>query len=244
MVGDGFVNVEKISTKKVSESVVDQIEKMIESGKLQAGEKLPSVRELCDLFGVGRSAVRDAITTLKGKGMVNVKHGEGAFICEFNMTALFNNQMLLLSSRDINELFQVRKTLEAGIAEMASLHRSEEDLKLMEQCLSTQSENNWEADYDFHMAIAKATGNQIMVQLMEFISISTKKAMIDFHQYIQKNSDIVITVKQQHDRIYGSIKMGESKHANQMMLEHLDFVEELLQNSVSSSNSQQIGTWQ
>ena len=47
--------VEKISTKKVSESVTEEIEKLIEMGTFQAGEKLPSVRELCELFGVGRN---------------------------------------------------------------------------------------------------------------------------------------------------------------------------------------------
>lgn len=95
----GCVNVGKIFIKKVSETVEQEIEKMIESGKFQSGEKLPSVRELCDLFGVGRSAVRDAITTLKGKGTVYVKQGEGTYICEFDSTKLFTNHMLIPARR-------------------------------------------------------------------------------------------------------------------------------------------------
>jgi GntR family transcriptional regulator, transcriptional repressor for pyruvate dehydrogenase complex len=235
--GGEFVNVRKISTKKVSDSVVEQIEEMIESGTFQAGEKLPSVRELCDLFDVGRSAVRDAITTLKGKGTVYVKQGEGTFICEFDSTKLFTNHLLLPSSRDVSKLFQVRKILEAGIAEMAALNRSEGDLQLMEESISTQSVNGWEADYHFHMAIAKATGNQILIQLMQFISTTTKKVMIDFHKYIQNNESAVKMVVEQHDQIYESIKLGKPKKANETMIGHLNFVEDLLQSSVLQPSS-------
>ncbi|MFC3883607.1 FadR/GntR family transcriptional regulator [Bacillus songklensis] len=226
------MNVKKISTKKVSESVAEEIEKMIESGTFRAGEKLPSVRELCDLFDVGRSSVRDAITTLKGKGTVYVKQGEGTFVCKFDSTKLFNPHLLLPSSRDIRELFQARKIVEAGIAEMAALNRSEKDLQLIKESVSNQLVNGWESDYHFHMAIAKATGNQIMIQFMQFISTTTKKAMIDFHHYIQKNESTVKTIVKQHAQIYESIKRREPKKANQMMIEHLNFVEELLQNSV------------
>lgn len=233
--GGGEVNVEKISTKKVSESVGEQIEKMLESGSLKAGEKLPSVRELCELFGVGRSAVRDAITTLSGKGAVYVKQGEGTFICEFDSTKLFNKHMLLPSSEDIRELFQVRKILEAGIAEMAALNRTEKDLQHFEEILAKQSNNGWELDYQFHLAIAKATGNDILIQLVQFISTTTKKSMIDFHRYIQKNEDTVKCIVEQHHQIYESIKKGEHKRANQMMISHLNTVEDLLQSSILSN---------
>lgn len=227
----GCVNVEKISVKKVSDSVAEQIEKMIESEMFKAGEKLPSVRELCDLFDVGRSAVRDAITTLKGKGMVKVKQGEGTFVCEFDSTKFFTHH-LLPNSRDVHELFQVRKILEAGIAEMAALNRSDEDLLLMKESISKQFADGWESDYDFHLSIAKAAGNQIMIQFMQFISSATKKAMINFHQYIQQNEDMAKMIVKQHDQIYESIKMRNAKKANEAMIKHLNYVEELMQGSI------------
>ncbi|MGZ4161036.1 MAG: FadR/GntR family transcriptional regulator [Neobacillus sp.] len=224
------MKVKKISTKKVSDSVVEQIEEMIKSGSFQAGEKLPSVRELCEMFGVGRSAVRDAITTLKGKGAVEVKQGEGTYILEFDSTRLFNNHLLLPGYRDISELFQVRKILEAEIAEMAALNRSEADLHLMEKILSNQSIKGWESDYHLHTAIAKAAGNEIIIQLVQFISATMKKAMIDFHNYIEKNPTTVQVIENQHIRIYESIKLAIPQKAKQTMIEHLNFVEkELLQ---------------
>ncbi|WP_223589895.1 FadR/GntR family transcriptional regulator [Neobacillus bataviensis] len=227
------MQIKKIPVLKVSDSVAEQIEEMIHSGTFLAGDKLPSVRELCELFGVGRSAVRDAITTLKGKGIVDVKRGEGTFILEFDSTRLFNNHLLLTSPKDISELFQVRKILEPGIAEMAAIHRSEADLNVMEEIFSNQSIKGWESDYLLHKAIAEAAGNEIIKQLLQFISTTMKNAMIDFHHYIEKNPATAKMMENQHLVIFESIKHGKPQQAKQMMMEHLDFVEkELLKSHV------------
>ncbi|MGG3925611.1 FadR/GntR family transcriptional regulator [Metabacillus fastidiosus] len=223
------MNIEKIQTQKISEAVEEQIEKMIVSGAFQSGEKLPSVRELCDMFGVGRSAVRDAITTLKGKGIVDVRRGEGAFVCQFDCTKLFASSVLLPSFDDIQELFQVRKILEAGIAEMAALHRTEHDLKVMKKILSDESAERWEADYEFHLALAKAAKNDILIQFIQFISEMMKKTMVDFHIYVEKNNSTIKIIAEQHEEIYEKIKNRDCKRANEAMIYHLNYVEKLLQ---------------
>ncbi|PLR82101.1 FadR family transcriptional regulator [Bacillus canaveralius] len=219
------MNVEKIPTKKVSELVVEGIEKLIDSGEFQAGEKLPSVRELCDLFGVGRSAVRDAITTLKGKGTVFVKQGEGTYICEFETAKLFNHQVAIPSNYEIGKLFEVRKLLEPGIAELAASNRSSENLHKMEDAIFNQAASEWEADYQFHIAIAKSAGNEILIELLQMISATTKKAMIDFHHHIETNPATVIKIKKQHKQIYEAIKAQNRDASNRLMIRHLDFVE-------------------
>ncbi|UOK56341.1 GntR family transcriptional regulator [Bacillus sp. OVS6] len=132
--------IEKISTKKVSDTVSEQIEKMILDGSIPAGEKLPSVRELCERFGVGRSAVRDAITVLKGKGLVKVKQGEGTYVSKYDSSKIFSKAVMLPNANDITELFQVRKIVETGMAEMAACNRSEKDLTLMKKILTTQTD--------------------------------------------------------------------------------------------------------
>ncbi len=222
------MHIKKIATKKVSDSIVEQIEEMIKSGMIDAGEKLPSVRELGEMFGVGRSAVRDAITILKGKGVVEVKQGDGAYILKFTSTRLFNNDLLVPNSKDIKELFQVRKLLEAGIVEMAAINRTEADLLFMEKSLINDSMEGWESDYHFHTAIAKAAGNQIIIQLIQLISTLMKNAMIDFHHYIEKNPSTLQVIERQHLRIYECIKLAKPLEAKEMMIEHLNIVENLL----------------
>ncbi|RTR36009.1 FadR family transcriptional regulator [Robertmurraya yapensis] len=232
------MNVEKISVKKVSESVVEQIEKMIEHGSFQSGEKLPSVREMCEMFGVGRSAIRDAIITLKGKGTVDIRQGEGTYVCRFDSSKIFNNHLIIPESSDVRALFQVRKILEPGIAEMAASNRTDEQLAEIEAILSNKTTNGWEEDYNFHMTIAKASRNQIIYQLIQFISTTTKKHMNDFHQFIQEDPKLVEKINEQHKEIFLALKETTPELAKNKMTEHLEYVETILQKSLWKPTSQ------
>lgn len=222
------MNVQKISVKKVSDSVVEQIEKLIKDGTFQSGEKLPSVREMCEMFGVGRSAIRDAIIILKGKGTVDVRQGEGTYIRRFDSSKMFSNYLISPENDDIRELDQVRKMLEPGIARMAALFRTEKQLMEMEKLISRRCANGWEDDYLFHMTIAKASGNQIIFQLMQFISTTTKKHMNDFHQYIQQNLPTLNEINKQHEEIFFAIRAMDEELALTKMTEHLEYVEGIL----------------
>lgn len=226
------MDVKKISNRKISELVAEQIEEMIEKGSFQPGEKLPSVRELCELFGVGRSAVRDALTSLQGKGIVQIKQGEGTYICRFDSSKLFNSRHLLPGIKDIEELFQARKMVETGLAEMAARNRSKDDLAKMNNLISDSAIHGWEEDYQFHMAIAHAAGNDILIQFVQFISETMKKSMMDFHHYIQTQSEMAKKIEQQHMEIYLAIKNQQPEQAHKNMINHLKLVEQLLQMSI------------
>ncbi|MCM3092263.1 MULTISPECIES: FadR/GntR family transcriptional regulator [unclassified Cytobacillus] len=226
------MNVKKISTRKISEIAAEQIEDMIVKGSFSPGDKLPSVRELCELFGVGRSAVRDALTSLQGKGIVQVKQGEGTYITRFDSSKLFNNPHLHPDIKDIQELFQARKMVETGLAEMAASNRSEEDLEMMKRLISDEAIHGWEEDYQFHMVIARAAGNNILIQFVQFISETLKKSMIDFHHYLETRSDMARKIEEQHLEIYLSIKNKQPNQAHKNMVDHLELVEKLLQMSI------------
>lgn len=233
-----MLRVEKISSKKVSDSVVEQIEEWIRTSKVEPGEKLPSVRELCDMFDVGRSAVRDALTTLKGRGLVNVKHGEGTFVCHFDAAQLLPD-VLLVQKNDISKLYQVRKILEAGIAEMAAVNATEKQLIVMKDVLddlvNAKTLKSWEADYRFHQAIAEASGNEILVDLMDTVSTTTKKGIMDCHRIILSNEKLSKDVSAQHIAIYETIKARDPAEAREAMFYHLTYVEELLNNHLNES---------
>lgn len=231
------MNVKKISNRKISDIAAEQIQEMIEKDSFKPGEKLPSVRELCEMFGVGRSAIRDALTSLQGKGIVQVKQGEGTYVCEFDSSRLFNSHHLLPGIKDIQELFQARKMVETGLAEMAAKNRSEADLNKMADLFSESSALGWEADYEFHMAIAHAAGNEILIQFVQFISETLKKSMMDFHLYIQQQPELVKQIEDQHRNIYLSILNQQAEQAHKYMIDHLDLVEQLLQRSILQEHS-------
>ena len=86
------------------------------------------------MFEVGRTAVRDAITTLKGKGLVEVKHGDGTFVCGMDRANVFDG-LSLVNKEDIKSLFTVRKILEVGTAELAALYREQHHLLKMKNAI-------------------------------------------------------------------------------------------------------------
>lgn len=196
--------VQKISKKQISELVADHLEQWIHAGKVQPGEKLPSVRELCESFNVGRTAIRDAITTLKGKGLVDVRRGEGTFVRHFDCSQIFE-ELRLLKQADIRKLFAVRKILEAGTAEMAARVQDPAQLEKMQECMhqlrDAKTVEGWKADYAFHLAIADATQNEILVQLLDTISSTMKEAIMGCHQIIMEDPVLTRSIIRQHEEM-------------------------------------------
>ncbi|QDI90367.1 FadR family transcriptional regulator [Salicibibacter halophilus] len=226
------MEIQKITTKKISEQVAEQLEHSIVDGSLPAGEKLQSVRELCEQFQVGRSAVRDAITVLKGKGMVNVVQGEGTFVTAPSEWQPFGT-FTLTDEKSIRDLYAVRKWMEIGIAEEAARHRNNEQLEVLEQ---QANEEGWEADYRFHITLAKATGNDMFVHLMEAISTNMKKALMDCHRMIAADADVANKIEMQHAGIYEAVKQQDPQAAKEIMQKHLIYVEDLLQQALKGED--------
>lgn len=221
----------KISHQKISDKVALQIEQWISAGQVQPGDKLPSVRELCQLFDVGRTAVRDAITTLKGKGLVEVRHGNGTFVCPFDCTRVFHG-LSLVNKEDIRNLFEVRKILEVGTAELAAVNREQLHLVKMKQALDCLAQADsleaWRADFDFHLVIAEATRNEHLMQLMQTVSSTIRKGIMDCHRVILADADRERLIFQQHVAVYEAILAADPNRSRQAMMEHLSYVEALL----------------
>lgn len=221
----------KIDRQKLSDRVALQIEQWITAGHVRPGAKLPSVRELCQLFNVGRTAVRDAITTLKGKGLVEVRHGNGTFVRQSDCSRVFQG-VSLVRKEDIHKLFAVRKILEAGTAELAAVHRNTDHLyhmkKTLERLAQADSRDGWRADLHFHLAIAEATQNEHLVQLMQTVSSAIRKGIMDCHRIILADAEQERVIFHQHVAVFEAIRAAKPEQARQAMVEHLAHVEALL----------------
>ena len=170
-----------IQKKSLAEEVAEQLQKEITEGKLKEGDKLPIEPELMKIFGVGRSTIREAIKMLLNRGYLSVQQGRGTFVESQMPTSEPFEQRL--KRADIRDLYDVRKILEAAIAERAALRRTEQDLKdiqryaierktsakdgLLKECI--------EADIHFHVAVAKATHNEILFELYRSASVHLQK---------------------------------------------------------------------
>lgn len=230
------MNENEIKTKKIYEEITERIYKMIRTGQLNPGDKLDSVEQLAAKFNVGRSAVREALTALRAMGLVEMKQGEGTFIKDFDpkRISLPLSMAVLMNEEDILHLIEVRKIIETGTAAIAAKKRSSRDLEAMrlalEEMRKLQSGGMGEkADFRFHLAIAEASKNPLILGLLNDISELMKESMREtrkiWHQSKQKKME---DLHKDHENIFNAISNKNESEAVQAMTRHLENVETVL----------------
>jgi GntR family transcriptional regulator, transcriptional repressor for pyruvate dehydrogenase complex len=167
-----------VRTSRLYEQIVQQIEESILKGALKPGDQLPPERELAQNFGVSRTAVREAVKALREKGLVEAYSGRGTFIT--NGTSQAIRQSLDLMSRigqqeGLAHLAELRQILEPEIAALAAARIEEQLLTTMREAVATMDRSVHdpavyiEADLDFHLALAEAAANPLVLSLLDSI---------------------------------------------------------------------------
>ena len=223
-----------IERKKIYEEISDMILGEIKSGKLKTGDKLPAITKMAESYGVSQASIREALNRLKVLDVIQVKHGYGSFINE-QMPLGFEQNFEIITKADIANLLDLRKIIEVGCARGACEKAGENDLKKMEDALSkmrTAVENNElgeQADYDFHMAIAEATGNPLLINLMEDVSDTMIRTMKETRRiWLYETKKSIQKIYDEHKLILKAIKDKDAEAAGRNMYRHLKEVEDLL----------------
>jgi GntR family transcriptional regulator, transcriptional repressor for pyruvate dehydrogenase complex len=227
----------KIKPKKIYEEVSDELYEMIRSGSLKPGEQLDSIQQLAENFQVGRPAIREALSALSSMGLIEIKQGEGTFVKTFD-PAIMNHPLsaaLLMDQDNIKHLLEVRKILESGTAEVAAKKRTEDDLIELKDRLSDMEkvsddeELSDKADVAFHVAVANASQNELLITLMNHVSELMSEKMRDIRRIALYSEEMTLKqLYQQHVRIYDAIVAQDEDGARSAMLFHLQSVEESL----------------
>ena len=167
-----------VQTSRLYEQIVQQIQDSIEKGALKPGDQLPAERELALQFGVSRTAVREAVKTLREKGLVEAYPGRGTFITSgsSNSIRLTLDRMIKTGNAEGTlHLVEVREILEPEIAALAATRADEESLVEMREAVSIMDKAKRdpdafiEADLDFHLALAEAAANPLILSLIDSI---------------------------------------------------------------------------
>ncbi len=167
-----------VQSSRLYEQIVKQIEDSIEKGALKAGDQLPAERELALQFGVSRTAVREAVKALREKGLVEAYPGRGTFITSetSNSIRLTFDRMIKAGPRDGTlHLVEVREILEPEIAALAATRATEESLEELREAVKimdtakSDPDSFIEADLDFHLALAEAAANPLILSLIDSI---------------------------------------------------------------------------
>src|SRR5271166_4312178 len=167
-----------VRTSRLYEQIVQQIEESVLNGTLKPGDQLPAERELAQRLGVSRTAVREAVKTLREKGLVEAYSGRGTFITNGTSQAArqsFDLMVKIGQQEGSPHLAELRLILEPGIAAMAATRVKEEDLAAMREAVTVMDRSQKdpgayiEADLDFHLALAEAAANPLILSLIDSI---------------------------------------------------------------------------
>jgi GntR family transcriptional repressor for pyruvate dehydrogenase complex len=167
-----------VRSSRLYEQIVQQIEESVLSGALKPGDQMPAERELATRFGVSRTAVREAVKALREKGLVESYSGKGTFVT--NGTSQVIRQSLDLMTRigqpeGLAHLIDLRRILEPEIAALAATRIDDQLMGTMREAVATMDrslhdpDSYIEADLDFHLALAEAVDNPLILSLLDSI---------------------------------------------------------------------------
>jgi len=235
---------ETIRKSTAPEMVVQQILDKIDKGELEAGGQLPSQRELAQLFGVGRSSVREATNALVVMGYLEVTQGRGTFIRK-ELPGSGPSTVRLqtaLAAGNIFDLMEARELLECKSCRLASERADEARIKPMELALQKARDASnddypefLQADLQFHYALAEATENDVICEMTKLLI----EKVLDHHarfrtKYLSSNFRILSI--ESAARVIACVRAGDGDQAAEWMGRHLNAINEELKDIIADGH--------
>src|SRR6266567_3025703 len=227
-----------VRSSRLYEQIVQQVEESIHKGVLKAGDQLPPERELAQQFGVSRTAVREAVKALTEKGLVEAYAGRGTFITDstpYSMRQSLDRMLKMGQPEGSAYLAEVREILEPEIASLAATRVDAEDLASMREQIAIMDTARKdpdafiEADLDFHLALAEAAANPLILSLIDSIVGLLREQRMGIFQ-VDGGPE---RGQYHHKRIMEAMEQRDPEKARDAMRAHLDQVRE--DSQVSSS---------
>ena len=206
--------------------VTERLKDMIISGAYKSGEKLPNEAALCEMFGVSRITIREAMKKLSMMGLLDIRQGKGTFVKSVDLSLFMKPlfQLIDFEEVDIEAIFDARLHIESGTVRMAAMKRTEADLERMEWILNelkraiANEDINAVSHYDsaFHMEIAKCAGNPILIACLQAVDEINKTCVLRLSKSMEMLDDCYV----EHQCIYEGIKNLDADAAVNALTEH------------------------
>ncbi|MBA1275016.1 transcriptional regulator GlcC [Stutzerimonas azotifigens] len=226
--------------RQLADVVAERIERLIVDGVLKVGQALPSERRLCEKLGISRSALREGLRVLRGRGILETSQGRGSFVARLSggndaspLMHLFNSQ-----PRTLYDLLEVRGLLEGESARLAALRGTEADFILLrrryEEMLAahageaTDPREHARLDHAFHLAVCEASHNPVLVHTLQSLTdlmLSTVFASVNnlYHRPAQKRQ-----IDRQHARLFHAVTGRLPEQAQRAARDHINSIRDNL----------------
>ena len=214
----------------LAEIVVAKLTERIDSGLYAPGEKIPSSAQLCEEFGVSRTVIREALTSLKVAGRVLARQGAGVYVTDRDVKALNFEINRIDDIRSAMQILELRLGVEMQSVALAARRRTPEALAEIARAFdhietleTSDAEVEARADFDFHLAIARATRNphfpQFLVAVMGEINFDL---VLKHRQSGRAQNAYLKKINREHAAILAAITQGDAKAARQALAAHLE----------------------
>lgn len=217
---------QSLQSEKLGEQISRQLLENIISGNYQAGDRLPPERELANIFDVSRVVVREALGSLQAWGIISVRHGRGATVNPIDEWNTLDPQVLLLLHGDeaIHQLMETRRIIEPEMAALAAERITDAELEVLranKDLPETDTmEEHVERDINFHLQIAKATHNPVLLMVLT----STSDLLREGRRRIFLVPGELPKARHWHQVIYEAIERRDPEAAREAMANHTEQV--------------------
>jgi GntR family transcriptional repressor for pyruvate dehydrogenase complex len=213
---------------KLAEQVADALEAEIKARRLEADEKLPSEATLVQQFAVSRTVIREAISRLKSRKVVYARQGAGVFVAAQSIEPLdFSGSSPAASREAVLQIVEVRRALEAEVAELAAQRRTPDDMQAIDEALTAiavavaQGQDGAEEDVRFHRAVARASHNPYMIRTLEYLSRLLQDATRVTRANEARRADFAKAVNREHLQIVEAIREAQPAAARKAATQHM-----------------------
>lgn len=228
----------KVKQERLSDAIVRQLENLILEGVLRPGERLPPERELATQLQVSRPSVREALQRLEAAGLVETRHGGGTFVRNAFAETLTDPLADLFQRHPeaAVDFVEFRYTLDGIVAYYAALRGTDADREILTQRFraieAVHSKDDFveeaDRDADFHIAIAEASHNIVLLHVVRSLLELLRKDVIFNRNLLYSRKDARDLLMEQHRKIYEYIMNRDAEGARAAAQAHMTHVERAL----------------
>ena len=219
------MDVTPIKRVSVSDQIFEQLKEKICNGELQPGEKLPSENELCKLYDVSRTTVRQALANLSSLELIETRFGEGSFVKEAHFGNIVSSLLkhIPAGKNAILEVIEFRQLIEAPIAKLACQKATPSDIELLQVIYNKMKEHQddlhlfGQADQEFHLAIAQICQNTYILKIYSIIADVLSNAFDDIIAERGNQAGL-----KYHNLLLKAFISKDASAAQKLMQDHMD----------------------
>jgi GntR family transcriptional regulator, transcriptional repressor for pyruvate dehydrogenase complex len=215
--------------QSLGQQVVSRVLELVRTGNLRPGDRLPPERELIEIFRISRPSLREALRALSILGVIESRHGGGAFVTDLKAQTLLAplDFFLSLSQSNLDDAFESRRVIEVEIARKAAMNADPKDLSDLSAMIAAHV-TVWNdpigfriLDSRFHDKLSVIAGNAILQR----IAYGLYNLGLDIRRRATAEPGIIAQSTQDHTRIVEAISARDQTRAGEAMKTHLAHIE-------------------